>query len=478
MGKLLVATITSLAITFSVFSQQSNNVEALLKAEMKENGIPGMQVAIIHNGKMVLQRSFGISNIQDSVPVNNQTLFSINSCTKAFTGVAIMQLVEDGQLDITDPVGKYLEGLPIVWQPVTIRQLLTHVSGLPNIVTNDNNGKLIADRQDSAWARVQRMPMEFPTGEQYHYNQTNFVLLGKIIDKLRGKPFAQVFKERQFDPSGMLKTGFGDSRDIITDKAPSYRYYSSLDGTDLGSEKLCNVYEEFSTFRRTASGMNSTAKDLANWIIALQQMKLLKSTTTLGLLWTPGTFNNGSPAPWALGWQINDRAKHPAVYATGGARSAFFIYPEDDLAVIILTNLVLSNPEQFMDAIAGYYIPDLRPAQSIHVLRTELLKKGFKNAVQVISDLKRKDATLQIAEQDLNSWGYRLLRSGKKREALEIFKANATLYPESSNVYDSLAEAYAASGRNSEAIENYERSLKLDPQNSNAAEQLKVLRNK
>jgi tetratricopeptide (TPR) repeat protein len=143
-----------------------------------------------------------------------------------------------------------------------------------------------------------------------------------------------------------------------------------------------------------------------------------------------------------------------------------------------LTNLVFANPEQLMDAVAGYYIPDLRPAQSIHVLRTELLQRGFDNAINVAKDLKRKDTRLQYTERDVNNWGYKLFRNDQKKEALEIFKLNVNLFPDSPNVYDSLAETYAALGETAAAIENYEHALKLNPKNTNAASQLRRLKNK
>lgn len=471
--------IAFIGIIFSInVYSQTNSVESFLKSEIEENRIPGLQVAVVQRGKIVLLKSFGIGNIQNSAPVTNESIFSINSCTKAFTGVAIMQLVEDGKLDIEAPVSKYLDGLPVDWRPITIRQLLTHVSGLPNIVADDNTGKLVGEGgQDAAWAEVQKMPMEFATGEKYKYNQTNYVLLGKIIDKLSDKPFAQVFRDRQFQTASMTNTGFGDSRDVVKGKTQSYRFYSNLDGVQQEKEILYNVYEEFSSFRRTASGINSTAEDVARWIIALQNGKLLKTKSSLQTLWTPGEFNDGKPTLWSLGWKTNSRQKHPFSMATGGSRSAFYIYPEDDLAIVILTNLVFANPERFIDAVAGYYIPDLRSAQSIHLLRIQLKANGFKNAVEVAQRMRSKDERLQFAEEDLNSWGYRLLHNkNQTKYALEVFKLTSNLYPKSANAYDSLAEAYMLLGDKENAINNYQKTLELNPKNENAEGMLKKLK--
>src|ERR1044072_2780628 len=275
----------------------SQRVDALLKREMRERKIPGLQMAVVSHGRIVLLRSYGVADIQHEVPVSTKTIFPINSCTKAFTGVAIMQLVEDGKIELSAPVSRYLDGLPTAWQGVTIRQLLTHVSGLPNIlnVLDPATGKLIGkDTEDSSWAKVLTMPIEFAAGERFSYNQTNYVLLGKIIDKYSGKPFAKVFSERQFQPAMMRQTVFGDSRDLILNQTPSYRYVRNIDGHSFNEDRLIFAYSEFPPFRRTPSGLNSTARDLANWIIALQRGKLLRAYAALKTLWTAESYNNGS----------------------------------------------------------------------------------------------------------------------------------------------------------------------------------------
>jgi CubicO group peptidase (beta-lactamase class C family) len=460
--------------TPSVIAQKSvDSLDKFLRDQMSQLRIPGMQVAVVQHGKITLLKSYGIANLQDSVLVTNRSVFSINSCTKAFTGVAIMQLVEEGKVNLGAPVSRYLDGLPAIWQPITIRQLLTHISGLPDILRA--LGTLGQDiSEETAWAKTKAMPMDFPTGEQFSYNQTNYALLGKIIDKFSGKPFAQVFSERQFTVAGMTNTSFGDSRDVIPRKAASYRYISRLDGKALSEPKLTPSYEEFPVFRRTASGMNSTAEDMAKWVIALQSGKLVRTKAALDTMWTPGKYNNGLTTQWALGWGFTKfRPKHWAVGMTGGGRSAFLIYPEDDLAVIVLTNLAGSFPENFIEEIAGYYNPDIPLADPITTLRLQLQKRGFEQAIPVANELKKRN--LRPTEGELNDWAYRMISTGQTKEALELFKLNVNLYPESWNVYDSLAEGYERLGNHALAIENYTHSLVLNPNNSNATGHLKRL---
>ncbi len=458
---------------------QAEQVESLLSREMRERRIPGLQAAIVYKGKIVLSISRGTADLQQSVPVSKQTVFPIYSCTKAFTGVAIMQLVEEGKLDLSAPISRYLDDLPESWKPITVRQLLTHVSGLPNILRlldPITYGLPNGVTEEELWKKIKALPMAAPTGERFSYNQTNYALLGKIVDRLRAKPFADVFKERQFQPAGLTGTGFGDSRDIIPNKTPTYRYTKNIDGEKLSQERLVIDYAEFPPFRRTASGMNSTAEDLARWIIALQKGQFLKTKAALDTLWKAGTYNDGSPTQWAMGWMTKPRPKHRAVIATGGSRAAFFVYPDDDLAVVVLTNLVGAFPEEFVDELAGIYNLEIALSDPVTRLRMELRLGGYEQAIPVYKELKKRNPEFQPLENDLNDWAYRMLNGGgKPKEALEIFKLNVFIYPNSANVYDSVAEAYEANGFRDLAISNYKRSLELDPKNTNAAQQLKRL---
>jgi CubicO group peptidase (beta-lactamase class C family) len=178
---------------------QARDVEALLRREMRERRIRGMQVAVVQNQRIVLLKSFGTADIQHFVPTTNKTIFPIYSCTKAFTGVAIMQLVEEGKVDLNAPVSRYLDGLPEPWQPITIRQLLTHVSGLPNILSVLDPVTYGVPRgmsEEQVWTKLKSLPISAAPGERFSYNQTNYALLGKVIDKLSGRPLRRDFHRK------------------------------------------------------------------------------------------------------------------------------------------------------------------------------------------------------------------------------------------------------------------------------------------
>ncbi|UOQ51219.1 serine hydrolase domain-containing protein [Hymenobacter cellulosivorans] len=463
----------------------ADSVDMLVQNKMRQLRIPGLQLAVVHHGKIVKLNNYGLANVQDSVPVTSRTVFPINSITKAFTGVAVMQLVEAGKLDLAAPIGQYLPGLPAAWQPVTIRQLLAHSSGIPNIMPDDE--QVSEAEQQAAWAKVQTQPMEFKTGEKFGYNQTNYLLLGKLIDKLSGQPFAQFIEQKQLWAVGMPRTGFADAHTVTPHAVRGYSFLHAVDGELRRGKELRNVFEVFAPMLYTAAGLNSTAADMAHWALALQQGQLLKPAS-LTTLWTPVPLNNGQTAGfsrqlngYAAGWPTVGRPEHPAAAAVGGGRSAVFVYPNDDLAVVVLTNLIGANPDRFVDEIASFYVPDMRVATGfglppqLRALHQQLRKQGFDKALELVRQEQKKNAAYQLPEDDVNAWGYSLLRQNQPKEALEIFKLNVSLYPSSANTYDSLAETYQELGNKPLAVKNYKQVLKLDPNSRNAAEQLKKL---
>jgi len=157
--------------SYSVHAQ-TDNIDSFLKNEMQKRNIPGLQLAVVKNGKVVKLGNYGLADLQNSIPVSENTVFIINSITKAFTGVAVMQLVEAGKLNLSVPISTYLNDLPDAWKNVTTQQLLSHTSGIPDIVDEETN-ILVPESEEASWAKVQTLPINFKPGEKFRYNQTN-----------------------------------------------------------------------------------------------------------------------------------------------------------------------------------------------------------------------------------------------------------------------------------------------------------------
>lgn len=463
-----------IAIFFSVYCLcQSivSNVDVIVNSEMKERKIPGMQIAVVQNGRIVLNKSYGVANIQNDLPVKSNSVFPLNSSTKVFTAVAVMQLVEQGKLGLTELISKYLDDLPSEWQKVNVEQLMTHISGFPDILNllDPATGSLGAMRTENVmWEKIKLLPLNFKTGERSSYNQTNYYLLGKIIEKVSGDSFVNFVTQKQLNVIGMKNTQFGDSRTIIPHYAPTYRFRKNLDGQPLKEEILFNDYYEFPDFTFPGTGLNCTSEDLANWIIALQNNKLFQKPSTLQTMWSPIKFNNGTATNWTRGWGIAKlREHHKAIGMSGGSRSVFLIYPDDNLAVVVLTNLAGSHPEDFIEEIAGCYNAEIIKADPLTYLRKNLKTIGFDKAIDFVKNEKKQNPKFSIHEDELNNWAYRMLAKNQLNEASEIFKLNVYLFPDSWNAYDSYGEILLKMQNKSKAIEMYKKSIQLNPSNEN-----------
>lgn len=463
---------------------QRNAVEALVSAEMKRRRVPGLQIAIVRKGRIVFDGAYGTADVETGAPVTQRSLFTLNSSTKAFTGVAVMQLVQAGKLSLDAPVSAYVEDWPSQWGNVTVGQLLTHVSGLPDVLEQpkgQGTGNLVGDGDEiSAWATVRKRPVEGAPGIRFRYNQTNYVLLGKIIDKLSGMPFTQYMKTREFDPVGASRLAFGETRDVIPERVRIYRYANGATDGSTKDAAIEHAFDEFAPFMRTAGGLNGSATDVARWLIGLQDGMLL-DRASLMTMWTPGRYADGKPTQWGMGWPLRPDLRHPVATGIGGRRSAFFVYPKDDLAIVVLTNLAGANPEEFIGEIAGIFYPELRLVNggglspAADRLRLALVAAPGGAPETVYAELRRANARFVVSEDELNDWGGRLLGAGLQDDALRVFLLNARLHPTSANTWDSLGEAHEARREPADAIAAYRRSLSLDGSNDHAKAHLKML---
>jgi CubicO group peptidase (beta-lactamase class C family) len=346
-------------------------IQQLVQSEMASRGIPGLQLTIVRHGKIMFTGAYGQANVEVPTPVTEQTTFPINSISKAVAGVAAMQLVEAGKLDLDAPLTTYLEALPPSWSGITVRQILTHTSGLPEI--SDDNLRLIDGAEpDAAWAKVQELPLKLSPGTKFDYAQTNYVVMGKIIEKITGESYPDFVRDRQFDAVGMKRTSFADVTGAKA-KPQAAALYTHLtlkvEGMKTVGVERSKVpfarHEPWKEILFPAGGVRTTSTDLAKWVIALQKQKLV-TKGSLEQLWKPqpqkdGTYRGfgSSINGYGLGWPSARRAAHPAITPVGGARAAIFIYPDDDLTVVVLTNLMGASPEKFVDRIAALYVPGL-----------------------------------------------------------------------------------------------------------------------
>lgn len=318
---------------------------------MEEQGIPGLQIAVVKDDNIVLSESYGLANVENNVPATRTIRFPLNSATKAFTGVAMMQLVEAGLIDLDAPLSRYLDELPPAWRGILVRQLLGHTSGLPDMV--DQQGAVEGGSEAEAMRRAKSRPVTASPGELFAYNQTNYALLAQIIGKQSKLPYERFIAERQFAVAGMPLSTFGDSYDLVPNAATIYAYTPR--GTSAKDQRrLSHWFYEIPYGLWAGGGIQTTADEVAHWLIALPKGRLI-SQASLQRMWTPEKLKNGADGEWGQGWPVLQTTPERQVAGIGGARAAFIVYPDQRLAIIVLTNLAGANPQRFMPRIAEIY---------------------------------------------------------------------------------------------------------------------------
>ncbi|ARZ76525.1 serine hydrolase [Stenotrophomonas sp. WZN-1] len=338
-------------------SQAPANEQArrLIRQIMQELRIPGLQITVVKDGQIVLSEAYGLANVENGVRASRDTRFPLNSATKAFTGVAIAQLAEQGRLDLDASASRYLDDLPAAWREVRVRQLLAHTSGLPDIL--DANGLLGGGSEAQAWTAVTARPLEAAPGQRFAYNQTNYVLLARIIAQQSGMSYERFLATGQFSSARMARTTFGDSYDLVPDVATMYSLAPrATDAADAPS-RLSHWFYDIPPLLWAGGGILTTADDTAHWLVALTEGRLLGDAAR-ARMWSAERLPDGRAGPWAGGWPVLRASPDLQVAGIGGARSAFVVYPERGVAVVVLTNLVGANPQQFIPRIADCYARD------------------------------------------------------------------------------------------------------------------------
>jgi CubicO group peptidase (beta-lactamase class C family) len=337
-------------------SAQPDKIDDYLKAETAKGRIPGLSVAVLRNGKLLTARSYGLANVEFSVPVTGDTVHQLASATKIFTGTAIMMLVEEGKLSLEDSVVKLLPELPAAWSNVNVQHLLTHTSGVPDwfeAAVGPRGNPLDAQAtRDEIIKKISAMPVEFQPGEKWSYNQTGAVLLGMIIEKITGGPFENFFDQRIFKPLAMTTTRFGNSRDVIKNLNPTWYVWENnvLRRFDL----------DYPRWSYPGAGLTTTISDLAKWDPALYTEKLVKRST-LERLWARARLNSGQTADYGLGWTVFDVEGHKAVGHGGGRNNWIAHFVDSKLTVIVLSNLFRADAFSLVKGVAAFYLPASKP---------------------------------------------------------------------------------------------------------------------
>ena len=302
-----------------------------LKTQMQEHRIPGLVLNVIRDGKSIKTAAYGLANVELSVQAKPETVFEIGSLTKQFTAAGILLLAQEGKLSVDDKITKYLKDTPEAWANVTIRHVLTHTSGLKSYTGLDGFDLWRHLNQAQFIKAIGEKPMEFQPGDSWKYCNTGYNLLGYIIENVSGKTFWDFTDERIFRPLEMRATTNRLPSQIIPNRASGYERAG-----DQRINRDDNLTDVFS-----AGAIVSTVLDLAKWNAALDDDRLLNATSK-AQMWTAVKLNDGSTKNYGFGWNVGGLVEGHKNVGHSGSTSGFSAslqrFPDDRLAVIILTN--------------------------------------------------------------------------------------------------------------------------------------------
>lgn len=439
--------------------------DSLIRRLMTAGEVPGLSIAVIHRGRIAAHQAYGFANADTRAPLDDRTIFESASLGKPVFAYAVLKLVDAGVIDLDVPLQRYLpepagdERMKLI----TARMVLTHTTGFQNEVMPQ-----------------QTLAVHFTPGSRFSYSGAGFLYLERVVEHVTRKELTPLMRELVFEPLDMRSSGYV--------WIPEYETREAYGHTAAGT-----VAPPRKPSKGTMATLHTTPLDYARFAVALMHGQGLKRSTAAAMLTTQtpvdaGCYNcltktTGTVSmtlSWGLGIALERTPRGTAFWHWGENNGEFqnFVmgYPDGD-GVVIFTNS--GNGFSIMPDLVAAVLGGQHPAfawmgyehydSPAKLFLREVGARGSAAALRgPIADT--------LSEPQINRIGYVLLQRGSVADAIRIFERNAERFPKSANVYDSLAEAYAAAGDRENAIRNYQRSLDLDPANGNAVDWLRRLR--
>ncbi len=302
-------------------------MDSVVRVDVDKGGFMGV-VLVARDGEILLDKGYGSANLEWKIANDGDTKFRLGSVTKQFTGAAILLLQERGKVKLDAPIKTYLSDAPASWDKVTVRNLLTHSSGIPNFTSFDDYPKLktLEATTASLTARFRDKPLDFQPGEKFAYSNSGYILLTAIIEKASGQSYSAFLTDNIFKPLGMADTGYDSHTTIIPRRAAGY--------TPSPKGVVNTDYLDMS-IPQGAGALYSTSHDLLKWQRGLFGGKLLKPDSLKAYL-TPFKDN------YALGVTVATADGNTTVSHGGGIEgfNTWLGYdPDRKLTVVVLANL-------------------------------------------------------------------------------------------------------------------------------------------
>ncbi len=312
-------------------------VERILTETMTVHHIPGASIGVVMNGAIVWTHGYGMADVEGSVEARDTTEYRLASISKPLSAVAAMTLVEQHKLDLDAPVQKYCPAFPQKDSPITVRELLSHTSGIRHYKNEEDIEHLAEntrhfDSIDDSLAIFAKDPLEFQPGSKFGYSTYGYTVVGCAIEGASGEKFYDYLRHAVLAPAGMQHTVTDNLQTIIPDRT---RGYDLLDG------HLINAGLMDSSYKIPGGGLLSDVDDMSHFMVAMMQRQVVSEQTTL-MMWTPVKTSDGKTSGYGFGFGMGDQHGWKTVAHSGGQKGTstiMYMIPEKQFGVVILTNL-------------------------------------------------------------------------------------------------------------------------------------------
>jgi len=330
---------------------RADSIDDYVNAEMARLQIPSVAFAIVKNGKVVRREAIGFADVEAKREAKVDDLYEIGSLTKQFTAMAIMMLVERGRISLDDPVTKLLNHAPSKWSAIKVKNLLYQTSGLPEYVYLPGIGLLDKFTRPQFINSVAKLPVDFAPAEAWAYSNTNYALLGWIIEDVTKEPYTKFIEENILRPLGMNHTRFAESGVNVAGLANGY----------LMRRRMRTPCPKGAASIKSDGALISNLEDMVKWDAALSNSRLIARKSYL-TMWSRAKLNSGRTHAYGMGWYLNQpgtkaymgHSGNSAGYSAGISR-----YPGARVSVILLTNMYSVGAEAMTKRIAVLFDPAL-----------------------------------------------------------------------------------------------------------------------
>jgi CubicO group peptidase (beta-lactamase class C family) len=369
--KTIINFLTILLITTQVIAKNNTKKYDKLLNELFDKNGPGGVALVVKDGKTLYRKAFGKANIELNVDMTPENIFRIGSITKQFTAAAILQLAESGKLDLNVDINEYIKDYAHDDMHITIKNLLSHTSGIKNYTTlksfnYEHKKKDLSPQQ--LIDIITQQTLAFTPGEKYQYSNSNYVLLGYIIEQVSKQDYASYINQHIFQPLALQNSYYGSAAKIIHNRVSGYK----KDSNGYKNADYISMSQPYA-----AGGLLSTVDDLSKWYTALMANQVF-SNASMEEATTPFLLNNGSTADYGYSWGTGgDNIFSSPMISYGGAIDGFIAttkyLPKEALFVGILSNCRCYSPSRIANKLAAIAIGKSFDRKEIPVTQEELM---------------------------------------------------------------------------------------------------------